>query len=111
MDVEVLTNDPIKIAVGLISILDSLVMSKSVRVIPILHMSGSPQKGATSIDLLITTTWGRVLKLVPELNLLPSNCSSVARPILTKSWGPKENGPISDKSTFITIVWLPTGTP
>ena len=54
---------------------------------------------------------GNEFKSVDVLKRLPATWASVARPILIKSWGVNENSPISDRSTSITTVWNPNGTP
>ena len=50
-------------------------------------------------------------KFVDDLKLTPSDWPAEALPILIKSCGDCENGPISDKSQSITKVWFPIGTP
>ena len=97
--------------VGCISTFASSLKSKSNLFTAIWQTVGSPHNGDTSINLVKLIIWGKELKSVDDLNLLPATWASLASPILIKSCGVNENSPMSDKSTSITIVCSPNGTP
>ena len=70
----------------------------------------SPHKGFTSIDFDNITTCGKASKFEFVLNSAPLKEDS-GSPCNLKSSGTIEKHPMSDKSTFITKVCSPKGTP